>query len=45
MLPMGSIFFPLIVAPFMLKHNYSTIQKLIFNNMDSTNILSVCVHL
>ena len=46
-LPMGSIFFPLIVA--LLKHGflyvepYPTIQKLIFDDTD-TNILKMCVH-
>ena len=48
MLPMGSIFFPLIVAPFKCGfcyvETYSTIQKLIFEDTD-TNILRVHVHL
>ena len=45
---MGSIFFPLIVAPFrwgfLNIETFSTIQKLIFDNTDS-NILRVYVHL
>ena len=48
MLPMGSIFFPLIVAPFkswiLNIETYSTIQKLIFDDID-TNILRMCVYL
>ena len=45
---MGSIFFPLIVAPFrwgfLNIEPFSTVQKLIFDNTDS-NILRVYVHL
>ena len=43
MLPVGSIFFPLIIAPF---YNVvsSTVQKLIFDDMN-TNILRAYVHL
>ena len=44
MLPMGSIFFPLIVAPLCYVETYSNIQKLIFDDMD-TNIIRRCVHL
>ena len=50
MLPieMGSIFFPIIVAPFrcgfLYLETYSTVQKLIFDDTDS-NILRMCDHL
>ena len=48
MLPIGSIFFPLIVAPFksgfFYVETYSTFQKLVFDYTD-TNILRVRVHL
>ena len=45
---MGSIFFPLIVAPFrcdfLYVETYSTVQNLGFNHTD-TIILRMCVHL
>ena len=48
MVPMRSIFFALIVAPFktwFLHHEtLSNVQNLIFDDTD-TNLLSVCVHL
>ena len=48
MLPMGNIFFPLIVAHlrrgFFYVEIYSTLQKLIFEGTDS-NILRICVNL
>ena len=43
MLPMGSIFFPLIRG-FLYAGTHYTIQKLIFDDTD-TNILRVYVHL
>ena len=46
--PMGSIFFPLIVAflrlDFLYAETYSPVQKLIFDDMD-TNMLRQCVNL
>ena len=48
MLPMGSRFFPFIVAPlkhgFLYVETYSTIQKLFFDDAE-TNIPRACVHL
>ena len=45
MLPIGGIFFPLIVAPFKTSfiklETYSIVQKLIFEDTD-TNILRMC---
>ena len=49
MLPMGSMFFPLIVSllrytVFLYVETNSTVQKLVFDDTE-TNILKMCVHL
>ena len=48
MLPMGSIFFPLIVAPFrrgfLYVETYSIVQIYVFDDTN-TNILRMCVYI